>query len=204
VWNVHNTAFGSKRSAICATVEFSYNVFFKLNDLQIRCDTIRCTILTCAQKLANSQLNLPHGKWKLDFPQRDHLVMNFRRSIIIAELWRPKVARLRKNWFFLRFWEKNDPLRGNFLNSVPTEFIATAIDVLCSNFVKFGRREIGEIVRCLSDKKISPGSPALTTARITPKIWQGQPPRMYSEWFRFYPNRFPFGGVIPERVNTVK
>jgi len=55
----------SKRSAICATVEFSYNVFFKLNDLQIRYDTIRCTILTCAQKLANNQLNLPHGKWKL-------------------------------------------------------------------------------------------------------------------------------------------
>jgi len=25
--------------------------------------------------------------------------------------------------------------------------------VLCSNFVKFGRREIGEIVRCLPDKK---------------------------------------------------
>jgi len=27
--------------------------------------------------------------------------------------------------------------------------------VLCSNFVKFGRREIGKIVRCLSDKKFS-------------------------------------------------
>jgi len=26
-------------------------------------------------------------------------------------------------------------------------------DLLCSNFVKFGRREIGEIVRCLPDKK---------------------------------------------------
>jgi len=26
--------------------------------------------------------------------------------------------------------------------------------VLCSNFVKFSRREIGKIVRCLSDKKI--------------------------------------------------
>jgi len=27
------------------------------------------------------------------------------------------------------------------------------MDVLCSNFVKFSRREIGEIVRCLPDKK---------------------------------------------------
>jgi len=28
----------------------------------------------------------------------------------------------------------------------------TPINVLCSNLVKFGRQEIGEIVRCLSDK----------------------------------------------------
>ena len=35
VWNAHNTVFGSKRSAICATVELSYNIFFKLNDLHI-------------------------------------------------------------------------------------------------------------------------------------------------------------------------
>jgi len=40
---------------------------------------------------------------------------------------------------------------------------------LCSNFVTFGRLEIGEIVRYLSDKK-SPGSPAGATARIAPKI----------------------------------
>jgi len=33
--NAHNTVFGSKRSAICASVEMSYNVFFKLNDLHI-------------------------------------------------------------------------------------------------------------------------------------------------------------------------
>jgi len=26
VWNAHNTVFGSKRSAICATVELSYNI----------------------------------------------------------------------------------------------------------------------------------------------------------------------------------
>jgi len=54
---------------------------------------------------------------------------------------------------FLRFLEKNHPLRENFQNSVPTVSIATPIDVLCSNFVKFGRREVGEIVRCSPDKK---------------------------------------------------
>jgi len=34
-----------------------------------------------------------------------------------------------------------------------------------ANFVKFRRREIGDIVCCLPDKK-SPGSPAVDTARI--------------------------------------
>jgi len=75
---------------------------------------------------------------------------------------------------------------------------------LCSNFVKCGRQEIGEIVRYLSDKKISPGSPAVATARIAPIIWQGQPPTMYSEYSRFHPDRFTFGGAIAERVNTAK
>jgi len=31
VWNAHNAVFGSKCLAICATVELSYNVFFKLS-----------------------------------------------------------------------------------------------------------------------------------------------------------------------------
>ena len=44
------------------------------------------------------------------------------------------------------------------------------------------------------------------TARIAPKICQGQPQTMYSECSTFYRNRFTFGGAIglPERVNTVK
>jgi len=48
---------------------------------------------------------------------------------------------------------KNDPLFENFQNSIPKGCIATPIDVLCSNIVKFVRREIGKIVRCLPDKK---------------------------------------------------
>ena len=80
------------------------------------------------------------------------------------------------------------------------------INVLCSNFVKFGQREIGEIVRCLpkQKKQISPGYPAVATAWIVPKISQGQPLTIYSECSRFHPNRFTFGGVIAERVNTAK
>ena len=35
MWNAINTVFGKKRWAICATVEQSYTVFFKLSDLHI-------------------------------------------------------------------------------------------------------------------------------------------------------------------------
>jgi len=51
----------------------------------------------------------------------------------------------RKNFAFV--W-KNDPLRLNFRKCAPKFFIASPIDVFCSNIVKFGRQEIGEIVRC--------------------------------------------------------
>jgi len=106
---------------------------------------------------------------------------------------------------FSVFW-KNDPLRENFQNSVPNVFIATPIDVLCANFMKYGRQKIGEIVCCLSDKKNknSPRSAALATAQIVPKICQGQPQTMYSEYSGFHPNQFTFDRVIAERVNTVK
>ena len=76
--------------------------------------------------------------------------------------------------------------------------------LLCSNVVKFVRREIGKIVRYLSDKnKTSAASQTVATGRIAPKICQGQPPTMCSQCSRFYPSRFAFGGVIAECVNTV-
>ena len=52
--------------------------------------------------------------------------------------------------------------------------------------------------------KISPGSPAVATARIAPKIYQGQPPTMFSECSRFHPNKFTIGEVVAERTNTTK
>jgi len=95
---------------------------------------------------------------------------------------------------------------GNFHNSVLKGFMATLIDMLCANFVKFGRQGMEKIVRYLPDKnKISPTSLS-RTARIAPKICHGQPGTMYSERSRFHPNRFTFGGVIglSKRVNTVE
>ena len=54
---------------------------------------------------------------------------------------------------FLRFLEKR-PLTVNFHNSIPKVFTASPRStLLCSNVVKFFRREIGEIVRYLRDKK---------------------------------------------------
>jgi len=77
--------------------------------------------------------------------------------------------------------------------------------LLCSNFVKCCRREIGEIVRYLTDKKnkISPASQAIATARITPKICQGQLQQYAHSASDFIPNWFTFGGVIAKLVNAV-
>jgi len=67
--------------------------------------------------------------------------------------------------------------------------------------MKFGRREIGEIVRYLLDRKTSLASQTVATAQIVPKMCQDDSPTMYS---RFHPNRFTFGTVIAKHANTAK
>jgi len=69
---------------------------------------------------------------------------------VIAAWSRKTLKKLQIN--FLGFVESH-PLRGNFQNSVPKGFITTLMGVLCSNFTKFGWREISEIVHCLPDEK---------------------------------------------------
>jgi len=54
---------------------------------------------------------------------------------------------------FSVFGKTTDPLRENFQNCVPKIFVATTIDTLCSNVVKFGRLDISKVVRYLPDKK---------------------------------------------------
>jgi len=86
------------------------------------------------------------------------LVVSFHRSISLGSysgLKSQVIGNFGKNLRFL----KKDPLRGNFQNSVPKGFIATPIHVLCVNFVKFGRPEIGKVVRCLPDKNKNKNSP---------------------------------------------
>jgi len=72
--------------------------------------------------------------------------------------------------------------------------------------VKFGRPEVGEIARCLMDKKnkILARAPAADSVRIVPKICQGQLQTIYSEFPKFHPNPFTFGRVIAKHVNIVQ
>jgi len=51
------------------------------------------------------------------------------------------------------FLGKNDPLWKDFENFGAKGFMRTRKHVLCANFVKFGRSEVGKIPRCLHDKK---------------------------------------------------
>ena len=103
------------------------------------------------------------------------------------------------------FWRKR-PLKVKFSKNVSKGFTAFQKHVLCANFVKIGWSEIGKVVRCLPDKKNknSARSPALASARIAPKICQGQLQTIYSEFSKFHPNPFTSGRVIAERVNVVE
>jgi len=58
-------------------------------------------------------------------------------------------------WQFYRkiyLFGKNDPLQEDFQNFVPKGFTTSQIHVLCANFMKFGRLEVGKVVH-LHNKK---------------------------------------------------
>ena len=135
--------------------------------------------------------------------------MNLRRSVIIAQLQWPSRKTLKFCKNFLRFLEKTTPY-SKISKILFRKFSSWhRSTLLCSNFVKYGRRKIGEIMRYLlhtqtHTNKISPASQTVATVRIAPKICQGQPPTMFSDWCRFHPNRFTFGGAIAEHVNTAE
>jgi len=119
----------------------------------------------------------------------------------VVAAWSRKT--LKKLEFFAFFGK--DPLGENFQNSVrkdPSPQRSTS----GSNFVKFGRREIGKVVRYLPDKN-KPNFASLSRSRYCidrAQIYRGQPQTIYSKCSRLCPNRFTFGGVTSERVNTVR
>ena len=124
-----------------------------------------------------------------------------------ACLWWPRSPISATAELLFSFFGKTIPQgsRGIFPNSAPKGFIAIPIDVFCSNFVKFVRREISQIVRCVPEKDknfawLSRSRYCVDRAQNLP----GPPPTMCSECSRFHQNRLTFGGVIPESVNTIK
>ena len=123
--------------------------------------------------------------------------------MLIASYGGLKSQELGKSVNFWLFW-KNDPLRGNLQNSVPKGFTTSPIHVLCVNFVKFGRPEIGKVVRYLPDKKKQKFA-SLSRSRFCAVCGQSLPgPTSDKTVLHIHPNQFTFGGVIAERVNTVQ
>ena len=128
--------------------------------------------------------------------------MNFRRSVITAELWRSELAK--RGDFVSIFCVKKTTHCDKVFKILFRKFTRWhQLTSLCSNVIKFIRREMGEIVHYLPDQKISTASQTVGTVRIAPKTCQGQPPTMCSQCSRFHPNRFTFGGVTAKCVNTV-
>jgi len=85
-------------------------------------------------------------------------------------------------------------------------FTISQIHVVCANFVKLADRKSVKLCVAYQIKKnkISARSPALASARIAPKICQGQLRTIYSEYPKLHPNPFTSGGVIAGRVNIVQ
>ena len=134
---------------------------------------------------------------------------SFRRSVIIAEFWRPEVARFGTfSGNFCVFWEKRPLMNDEIFKILFGKFTSRHLStLLCAKFLKIVRPEIGEIVRYSCDQKknkISAPSQTVATARIAPKVCHDQPPTFGSQTSKFHPNRFTFGGVIAGRVKAVK
>jgi len=113
---------------------------------------VSCTECTGQQ---NDLELIPTAQMETRNPVEGYFGSEFRRSVIIAELWRPEVAR----HYFLElfaFFEKTlkkRPLTVKFSKFSSESLHRDTDRRVVFNFVKFGRREIGEIVRCLPDKK---------------------------------------------------
>jgi len=128
--------------------------------------------------------------------------MKFRRSVIITELWWSVVARRWKSFISLRGFWKNDPLWENFQNSVPNGFVATPLDMLCSNFMKFGWWEIG-IKLCVI--YLTKNFAWLNSSHYCTDRAQNLPDNVLRvQCSRFHPNWFTFDTVISERLNTIR
>jgi len=114
-----------------------------------------------------------------------------------------KVAKICIVW---RIWRKTTPYAETF----KILFLYDSSRHRSTSCVQISwNLEVGKSVKsCVAymtkKNKILLSSPGRATASIEPKICQSQSTRMYPESSRFHLNRLTFGGVILERVNTIK
>ena len=97
--------------------------------------------------------------------------MNFRRSVIVAELWRREA---RRRWKclqkFLRF--EKWPLTGKFSKFCSKRIHRDTDRRVVFKFMTYGRREIGEMVRCLYLTKNFAWLSSSRYEQMAPKICQ--------------------------------
>jgi len=106
------------------------------------------------------------------------LAVSMRQSVIIAELWRPKVARIGTFSRHFSVFLKTTPYDKLFKILFGKFTSRHRSTLLFAKFVKIVRREIGESVRyLLTEKNIFSAPPqTVATARIAPKVRHGQRP----------------------------
>ena len=149
---------------------------------------------------------IPTIKMETRHPVEIYFGRQFPRSIIIAEFWRPEVARIRTfSRHFCVFLEKR-PLMIKF-SKFGSESLHRDTDRRChvQNSRKLSNeKSVKSCVVYLTQKKTK--FQTVATARISPKLCHGQSPTFGWQLSKFHPNRFTFGGVqiIAGRVKAVK
>jgi len=103
------------------------------------------------------------------------------------------------------FLEKR-PLKGKFSKELfqkdsPSHRTTSCVQI---SWNLAERKLAKSCVNTWQKNKTTARSPALASARIVPKICEGQLPTIYSEFRKFHPNPFTSGGVIAESVNIVE
>ena len=124
--------------------------------------------------------------------------------LIISEIWRPEV---RSRWRLSRkscLFGKKTPC-GKIFKICFRKDSSWHRSTSCV-YISWNLADRTSVKSCVIylTKKISSRSPALASARIAPKICQGQLQTICSESPKFHPNRFTSGGVIAGRANTVE
>jgi len=128
---------------------------------------------------------------------------DFPRFVIISEKSRLEVG---NRWRLSQFFGKKRPLKDIFSKNY-SKWIhhVTESRPVCKfrEIWLTGNRQ-SRALFTWQENKTSARSPALASARIAPKICQGQLQTIYLEFPKFHPNPFTSGRVIAEPMNIVE